>query len=86
MLHALFLIYNNALLCKIEKCLQLDAKHYENEVCSLLFADDYIGLAKTGSALQILIDCVHNYSKHWFFETNVKMYSCTYFNIWKSFR
>ena len=37
-----------------------------------LFADDFVGIAETGSALQILIDIIHNYSKRWRFEANVK--------------
>ena len=36
-----------------------------------LFADDFIGNAETGSALQSLIDIVHNYSYCWQFEANV---------------
>ena len=35
-------------------------------------SDDFVGVAKTGSALQSLIDIVHNYSKCWYFEANVK--------------
>ena len=38
----------------------------------LLFADDFAGLAVTGSALQKLIHIVHNYSKCWRLEANVK--------------
>ena len=40
--------------------------------CPVLFADDFVGLAEAGSALQKLIDIVHNYSKRWRFEANVK--------------
>ena len=36
----------------------------------LLFADDFVGLAEIRSALQKLIDIVHNYTKHWHFEAN----------------
>ena len=36
-----------------------------------LFADDFVGIAETGRALQSLIDIVYNYSKHWRFEANV---------------
>ena len=35
-------------------------------------ADDFVGLAETGLALQSLIDVVNNYSKCWHFEANVK--------------
>ena len=35
----------------------------ENTLFSLLFADDFVGVAKTVSALQKLIDNVHNYNK-----------------------
>ena len=38
----------------------------------LLFTDDFGGLPETGPALQNLIDVVHNYSKCWRFETNIK--------------
>ena len=37
----------------------------------LFFADDFVGIAETGQALQSLIDTVHNYSKRWRFEANV---------------
>ena len=37
-----------------------------------MFANDFVELAETGSALEILMDVVHNYSKHWRFEANVK--------------
>ena len=60
----LFLIYINGLLCEIEKCPKLGVKFSENTLSGLLFTDDFVGLAKTGSALQKLIDTVHNYSKH----------------------
>ena len=38
----------------------------------LLFADDFVGIAETGSALQSLVDIVYKYSKRWRFEANVK--------------
>ena len=38
----------------------------------LLFADDFVGIAETGRALQSLIDIVYNYSKRWRFEADVK--------------
>ena len=41
----------------------------------LLFADDFVLIAETGSAWQCLINTVHNYSKHWRFEANVKKYA-----------
>ena len=40
--------------------------------CPVLFADDFVGGAETGSALQRLVDTVHNYSKCWRFEISVK--------------
>ena len=68
----LFLIYINGLLNEIEKCPELGAKFSENKMSGLLFADDFVGIAETGQALQSLIDVVHNYSKRWRFEANVK--------------
>ena len=68
----LFLIYINGLLCEIDKHSELGVKFSKNKLSGLLFADDFVGLAETGSALQILIDIVHNYSKRWRFEANVK--------------
>ena len=50
----------------------IGVKFSENRMCGLLFADDFVGLAETGTALQSLIDVVYNYSKHWCFEANVK--------------
>ena len=38
----------------------------------LLFADDFVGLAEAGLALEKLIDNVHNYGKSWRSEANVK--------------
>ena len=38
----------------------------------LLFADDFVGVAETDQTLQSLIDRIHNYSKLWRFEANVK--------------
>ena len=38
---------------------------------SLLFADDFVGIAETRSALQSLIDIVHNYSQYWWSETKL---------------
>ena len=35
---------------------------FRNTLSGLLFADDFVGVAKTRSALQKLIDIVHNYS------------------------
>ena len=46
----------------------------------------YIGLAETELALQILIDIVHNYSKHWRFEANVKKCATVvFFKNWEAF-
>ena len=64
----LFLIYINGLLCEIEKCPELGVKFSENTLSSCLFDNYFVGLAETGSALQNLIDIVHNYSKPWLFK------------------
>ena len=68
----LFLIYINGLLNEIEKCPELGAKFFKNKMSGLLFADKFVGIAETGPALHSLIDIVHNYSKRWRFEANVK--------------
>ena len=68
----LFLIYINGLLNEIEKCPELGVKFFQNKLSGLLFADDFVGITETGRALQSLIDIVHNYSKRWRFEANVK--------------
>ena len=60
------------ILCEIKKHSELGVKFSRNKIYGLLFADDFVGLAETGSALQILIDIVHNCSKRWRFEANVK--------------
>ena len=49
-------------LCEIEKCLQLGVKVSENTFPSLLFANDFVGVAEAAS-LQIMIEIVHNSSK-----------------------
>ena len=72
MLSRLFLIYINGLLCEVEKCLELGIKFSENTLSGRLFADDIVGIVKTGSAVQKLLDIAHNYSKCWHFEVNVK--------------
>ena len=46
-------------------------KFSENTISGLLFADDFIGIAETGSALQSFVDIVYKYSKHRRFEANV---------------
>ena len=38
----------------------------------LLFADDFVGVAEMDQVLQSLVDRVHNYSKIWRFEANIK--------------
>ena len=68
----LFFVYINGLLNEIEKCPELGAKSSKNKMSGLLFADDFVGITETGPALQSLIDIVHNYSKRWEFEANVK--------------
>ena len=72
LLSTLFLIYIDGLLCEIEKCPELGVKFSESTLSSLLFAKEFVGLSKTGSAFQKIIDIVHNYTKHWRFEGNVK--------------
>ena len=68
----LFLIYINDLLCELKKYPELGVKFSEKTLSSLPFADDFVGVAETGSALQKLIGITHNYSKGWCFEVNVK--------------
>ena len=68
----LFLIYINGLLSEIEKYSELGVKFSRSAMSGLLFADDFVGITETGSALQSLIDIVHNYSKRWRFQANVK--------------
>ena len=53
LLPTLFLIYINGLLCEIEKHLKLGVKFSKNKTSVFLFADDFVGLAETGSVLQI---------------------------------
>ena len=57
---------------EIEKCQQLGVKFSKNRVPGILFADGFVGLTETGSALQRLLDVVYNYSNQWHFEVNVK--------------
>ena len=59
LLPTLFLVYMNGLLREIDKFLMLGVKFSESTLSGLLFADDFVGLAETGSALQKLIE-VHN--------------------------
>ena len=68
----LFLIYINGMLNEIEKCPELGAKFSQNKMSGLLFANDFVGVTEIGPALKSLIDIVHNYSKCWRFEANVK--------------
>ena len=68
----LFLIYINGLLDEIKKVPQLGVKFFDSKMSGLLFADNFLGLAETGPALQNMIDVVHNYSKRWRFEANIK--------------
>ena len=48
----LFLKHINGLLCEIKKCPELGVKFLENTMSCLLFADDFVGLGETGSALK----------------------------------
>ena len=47
-------------------------KFFKYKLSGFLFADDFVGIAETGRALQGLIDIVYNYTKRWQFEANVK--------------
>ena len=49
------LLYIDGLLCEIEKCPELGVKFPENTLSGLMFANDFAGVAETGSALQKLI-------------------------------
>ena len=49
-----------------------DLKISNTTISGLLFADDFVGLAETGSGMHTLINNVHNYSKHWRFEANIR--------------
>ena len=60
------LIYINGLLCEIEKCLELGSKFSENALSSLLFANDFAGVAETRSALKRSNDIIHVFSKRFF--------------------
>ena len=75
----LFLIYINGLLNEIEKCPELGVEFSKNKMSGVLFADDFVGIAETRQALQSLIDIIHNYSKLWRSEANVKMSHCNFF-------
>ena len=52
----LFLIYINGLLNEIEKCPELGVKFSKTKMSGHLFADDFVGIAETGRALQSLIE------------------------------
>ena len=59
----MFLVFVNNLLCEIEKHSELGVTFPKNELFRILLANNPVGLAETGSTLQILINIVHNYSK-----------------------
>ena len=59
---------------------ELGAIFSKNQMSGLLFADDFVELAETGSSLQILINIVHNYSKRWQFECNIKCATVVFSN------
>ena len=71
---------------EIEKCLQVGVKFSENRISDLLFADDSVGLAKTGPVLENLINVVNNYSKHWHFEANIRKIAVVIFSKLEVFR
>ena len=56
----LFFIYINGLLNEIEKCPELGVKFFKNKLSGLLFANDFVGIAETGRALQSLIYIVND--------------------------
>ena len=58
-------MYISGLLCEIEKHPEIGVKFSENTMSGFLFADDFVGIAETGLALQILVNIVYNYSKRW---------------------
>ena len=68
----MFLIYIDGLLYEIEKSQYLSVKFSENNMPGLLFADDFVGVAESKSALQSMITIVYNYSRRWSFKDNVK--------------
>ena len=82
---SLFFIYINGLLCEIKEHPELSVKFSENMMFSLLFANDFVGIAETGSALQMSVNIVYNCSKHWQFEANVKKCAIVFFKIRRSF-
>ena len=49
------LIQLGGLLCEIEKSRHLGAKFSENKLPGLLFADDFVGVTESKSALQSMI-------------------------------
>ena len=58
LLHKLFLVYVNDLMCEIEKLSELGVKLSKNKMSGLLFAEDFVGVTEIGSALQTLKDIV----------------------------
>ena len=56
----LFLIYINGLLSGLEKHPELGVKLSNTTMSGILFANDFVGLAETGPALQSLINIAHN--------------------------
>ena len=51
----LFSSYINGLLCEIEKCPELGINFSENTLAGLQFANEFVGFAEIGSALQNLL-------------------------------
>ena len=47
---------------------------------SLLFVNDFVGLAETGQALQSLIDVAYHNRICWGFEANIKVFSHNFFS------
>ena len=50
-----------------------------------MFAEDFVGLADTGLDLQSLIDSVHNYSRRWRFEANIRKCAVVIFQNQREF-
>ena len=52
----LFMIYIHGLMCEIAKHPKSGVNFSKNKMSALLFADDFVGIAETGSPLQIIIE------------------------------
>ena len=63
----LFFLFISMVYCKklrnTQSYMYMYMLNFQKQMSGLLFANDLVRIAETGSALQILIDIVHNYSK-----------------------